>query len=40
VQAEAGMMLARETIDEMHELGYAEEHPKLVIAFMSMAGHA
>jgi len=38
--AEGALMLAREAIDEMYEIGYADEHPELVTAFLTMAGHA
>jgi hypothetical protein len=39
-QAEMAMRAAIEIIDEMFERGYAEEHPEMVVAFLTFAGHA
>jgi hypothetical protein len=32
------MAAAREAIDEMYKLGYADDHPELVTAYLTMAG--
>jgi hypothetical protein len=34
------MMAAIEILDDVFERGYAEEHPEMVVAFMTFAGHA
>ena len=34
------MMAAIEIVDDIFERGYSEEHPEVLVAFMTFAGHA
>ena len=39
-QTKTAMMAAIEIVDDIFERGFAEEHPEMVVAFLTFAGHA